>query len=75
MALKNSYSLRLPDGEFFPAARKKSGIAIHHTVGGTAFSTFNHWLKDRTKAGKRRVVGTAFIIDRDGTVYQVFATT
>ncbi len=46
MALKNSHSLRLPDGEYFPAARKKSGIAIHHTVGGTAFSTFNHWLKD-----------------------------
>ena len=29
MALNNSYSLRLPDGEYFPAARKKSGIAIH----------------------------------------------
>ena len=29
MALNNSYSLRLRDGEYFPAARKKSGIAIH----------------------------------------------
>ena len=28
MALKIDYTLRLPDGEFFPAARKKSGIAI-----------------------------------------------
>ena len=52
MALKTSYSLRLPEGEFFPAARKKSGIAIHHTVGGTASSTLEHWLRDRTKAGK-----------------------
>jgi len=75
MALKIDYSLRLPDGEFFPAARKKSGIAIHHTVGGTAYSTFDYWLKDRTKAGNRRVVGTAYIIDRDGTVYQVFEPT
>ena len=72
MALKTSHSLRLPDGEFFPAARKKSGIAIHHTVGGTALSTLEHWLRDTTKAGKRRVVGTAYMIDRDGTVYQVF---
>ena len=75
MAHKNSHSLRLPDGEYFPAARKKSGIAIHHTVGGTAFSTFNHWLKDRTRAGKRRAVGTAYIIDRDGTAFQVFEPT
>ena len=44
-------------------------IFIHHTVGGTAFSTFDYWLKDRTKTGNRRMVGTAFIIDRDGTVY------
>jgi len=33
IALKIDYSMRLPDGEFFPAARKKTGIAIHHTVG------------------------------------------
>ena len=75
MAPKIDYSLRFPDGEYFPAARKKTGIAIHHTVGGTAGSTFAWWLKDRTRAGNRRVVGTAYIIDRDGTVYQVFEPT
>ncbi|MHC4435080.1 MAG: peptidoglycan recognition protein family protein [Planctomycetota bacterium] len=75
MALKIDYSMRLPDGEFFPAKRKKTGIAIHHTVGGTAYSTFDHWLKDRTRAGNRRVVGTAFLIARDGTVFQVFEPT
>jgi hypothetical protein len=68
MALKIDYSLRLPDGQFFPAARKKTGIAIHHTVGGTAFSTVAFWLKDRTRSGKLRMVGTAYIIGRDGTV-------
>jgi hypothetical protein len=46
MALKNAqlafdHSLRLPDGEFFPAARKKTGIALHHTEGGTAASTIH----------------------------------
>ena len=75
MAPKIDYSLRLPDGEFFPAKRKKSGIAIHHTVGGTAYSTFDYWVRDRTKAGNRRVVGTAFIIDRNGIIYQVFEPT
>jgi len=75
MALKIDQSLRFPDGEFFPAKRKKTGIALHHTVGGTAYSTFDYWLKDRNRAGNRRVVGTAYIIDRDGTVYQVFEPT
>ena len=75
MALKIDYTLRLPDGQFFPAARKKTGIAIHHTVGGTAGSTVAYWLKDRTRSGKLRLVGTAYIIDRDGTVCQVFPPT
>jgi len=64
--------MRFPEGEYFPTARKKTGIAIHHTVGGSALSTFNYWLKDRTRTGKRRVVGTAYIIDRSGTIHQVF---
>ena len=65
-------SMRLPEGEFFANAPEKSGIAIHHTVGGNAFSTFQHWVGDRTKSGARRVVGAAYIIDRDGTIYEVF---
>ncbi len=72
MTLKIDHSLQLPDGEFFPAQSRKTGITIHHTVGGTARSTLNHWIKDRNRAGKRRVVGTAYIIDRGGTVYQIF---
>jgi N-acetyl-anhydromuramyl-L-alanine amidase AmpD len=75
LALKIDYTMRLPDDQYFPAARKKSGIAIHHTVGGSALSTVAHWLKDRTRSGKMRLVGTAYIIDRDGTVNQVFPPT
>lgn len=75
MAPKIDYSLRLPEGEYFPAKRKKTGIAIHHTVGGTVYSTFDHWLKDRNRAGNRRVVGTAYIIARDGAIYQLFEPT
>ncbi len=59
-------SLRLPEGEFFPTAEPKSGICIHHTVGGSARSTFNWWRRDG------QIVGTAYIIERDGTVFEVF---
>ena len=29
-------SVRLPESEYFPQVQQKSGIAIHHTVGGSA---------------------------------------
>lgn len=62
-------TMRLPAGQFFPPAGKKSGIAIHHTVGGSAASTYRWWLEDAD------LVGTAYIIDRDGTVFEVFDPT
>jgi hypothetical protein len=37
-------SLRLPKYEYFPAVERKSGIAIHHTVGGSARSTIEWWM-------------------------------
>ena len=67
MALKIDKSLRFPESEFFPPATGKSGIAIHHTVGGSARSSFEWWKQDTTKTGGRRRGGTAYIIDRDGT--------
>ena len=64
-------SLTLPAGEFFESAEAKSGIAIHHTVGGTARSTFNWWMSDRTKHGTSRRVGAAYLLARDGTIHEV----
>jgi N-acetyl-anhydromuramyl-L-alanine amidase AmpD len=64
--------MRFPKSEFFPAVPRKSGIAIHHTVGGTARSTFRWWMRDKTRAGLRRPVGTAYIIGRDSTIYEIF---
>lgn len=58
--------LRLPDTEYFPGRDPKSGICIHHTVGGSALSTFNWWRDDKN------TVGTAYLIARDGTVHEVF---
>ncbi len=59
-------SLRLPDNQYFPVTDQKSGIAIHHTVGGSARSTFNWWRDSQA------IVGTSYIIGRDGTVFEVF---
>jgi hypothetical protein len=59
-------SLRLEPTEHFPTAEPKTGIAIHHTVGGTANSTLSWWRVDG------EMVGTAYLIERDGTVHEVF---
>ncbi|MDR8389612.1 N-acetylmuramoyl-L-alanine amidase [Aliifodinibius sp. S!AR15-10] len=66
MALEIKKDWEMPDAEYFHTANKKTGICVHHTVGGTARSTFNWWNQDSS------MVGTAFIIDRDGSVYNVF---
>ncbi len=66
MPLTIDRTLRLPAGQFLPPAAQKTGICIHHTVGGSARSTFDWWLNDGQQ------VGTAFIIERDGRVHEVF---
>jgi hypothetical protein len=66
-------SLTLPIGEFFEPAGRKSGICIHHTVGGSARSTYEWWMRDRSADGTGRRVGTAYLIDRDGSIHEVFA--
>jgi hypothetical protein len=66
MALNVDKSLRLPPTEFFPGPETKTGICVHHTVGGSADSTFHWWLDDK------QMVGTAYLIERDGTIHEVF---
>ncbi len=39
MTLHMDRSFRLPESEYFAQPQAKSGIAIHHTVGGSARST------------------------------------
>jgi N-acetyl-anhydromuramyl-L-alanine amidase AmpD len=61
-----STTLRLPQSEYFNAPQKKDLIILHHTVGGSAKSTFDYWRTDPEH------IGTAYIIERDGTIYEVF---
>jgi hypothetical protein len=63
-ALKTT--LRLDSTQYFPVETEKTGICIHHTVGGSARSTFDYWNRNAEK------VGVAYIIDRDGTIDEVF---
>ena len=59
-------TLRLPDDQYVVEEAEKDLIYYHHTVGGSAKSTFKWWLMDPAR------VGTAYIIARDGTIYEVF---
>jgi hypothetical protein len=75
MSVQVNRSLRLPASEYFAQPQAKSGIAIHHTVGGSARSTVKWWRADRAKNGRKRHVGTAYLIDHDGTVFELFDPT
>ena len=68
MAVPIDRSLRLPASQYVPGARRKSGIAIHHTVGGSARDTYELWCADGRAGRTPRLVGTAYIVDRDGTL-------
>jgi len=57
---------RLDPSEYYPQAQTKDLIVLHHTVGGSAWSTFKWWRDDP------RHISTAYIVGRDGTAYEVF---
>jgi len=66
-------TFRLPTTQYFPQTQAKTAIVLHHTVGGSARSTFNWWHSDREAAtGQQRRVGTAYLIERDGRIFEVF---
>ncbi len=64
--MKVNTDLRLPADQYFTETPKKDLIVLHHTVGGSAKSTFDYWRTDVER------IGTAYIIERDGTIYEVF---
>jgi N-acetyl-anhydromuramyl-L-alanine amidase AmpD len=55
-----------PSTGYFQDVITKKQVVLHHTVGGTARSTFNYWVNQANH------VATAYIADRDGTLYEVF---
>jgi hypothetical protein len=65
-------SLRLPESEYFAEPQAKSGIALHHTVCDSARTTLDIWRRDQAADGKPKRIATAFVIDRDGTIFEAF---
>ena len=59
-------TLRLPDDQYYKEAFTKHLIVIHHTVGSSAKSTLEFWKNTPER------VGTAYIIERNGVIYEVF---
>ena len=64
--MKIDRSLQLPADEYKNEAGSKNLIILHHTVGGSARSTWRWWLTDP------RPIGTAYLIARDGTIHELF---
>ena len=56
----------LPTKEYYAEAIRKDLIVLHFTAGTTARSAFETWRRDPAH------VGTAYLVDRDGTIYEVF---
>jgi len=67
MSIQFNKTMRLSGDQYIAESHPKSMIVLHHTVGGTAKSTFEWWQK-----GDLKRIATAFIVERDGTVYEVF---
>lgn len=58
--------LRLSSGQYMQDVLRKTQIVLHHTVGGSAKSTFDYWQQSADR------VATAYIVDRNGDAYEVF---
>jgi hypothetical protein len=72
MRIKVNRGLALPTSEYFAEPQVKSGIVLHHTVCDDADTTVRLWRTDQTADGKPRHVATAYVIDWDGTVFELF---
>ena len=62
----NRTDCALPAKEFYPEVVKKDIVVLHFTAGQSARSAFNTWLNNPVH------VATAYIVDPDGTIYEVF---
>lgn len=63
------HSLTLTADQHYSPGRVKSLICLHHTVGGSAASTFGYW------QGNKERVGTAYQVARGGIIYEHFDPT
>jgi N-acetyl-anhydromuramyl-L-alanine amidase AmpD len=62
----NTTKSALPKSEYFQEEYPKDLIVLHFTAGSTADGAHQEWVRSPAQ------VGTAYIVDVDGTVYQTF---
>lgn len=62
-------SLALSSSQYYPVETRKDLLILHFTAGGTARSAVETW-----KATPEHVA-TAYVVDVDGTIYEVFPPT
>jgi N-acetyl-anhydromuramyl-L-alanine amidase AmpD len=61
---------RLPPEEYVDRVEKKNLIVLHFTASSTAQSVYNSWMARVN--GKPYRVATAYVVDRDGQIYEFF---
>lgn len=66
MTLPIVRSFRLTDDQYHADPQSKSAVILHHTVGGSAKGTIKYWQEDP------RRIATAYLVERDGTIFEVF---
>lgn len=64
--LIDNVKFALDPGQYFAESMPKTQIVLHFTAGGTASGAFETWKRDPVQ------VATAFIVDKDGKIYQCF---
>jgi N-acetyl-anhydromuramyl-L-alanine amidase AmpD len=62
----NRTRFRLPESQYIPEVTPKDLVVLHFTAGSSAEGAYSHWMSDEQR------VATAYIIDRDGAVYELF---
>ncbi len=62
----DSATFQLPPREYFHEVHPKQMIVLHFTAGSSASSAFSTFKNNRSR------VGTPFILDRDGRIYEIF---
>ena len=66
MSININRTLNLDSDKYYQEQCDKNLIVLHHTVSGSANSTFNWW------NNQKKHIATSYIIVRDGTIYEIF---
>jgi len=68
---RKTYRLTLE--QYMPEPQKKDLIVLHYTAGASAAGAFASWTTP--VKGKQQKVATAYVVDLDGTIHEMFPPT